>query len=361
MIADQPPPHRIRGRGTADNPKNRFERVERSPEPIEGDEDEQPLPVTQFLPDASKTVIATNNSPDVGFDASLNPYRGCEHGCAYCYARPTHEYLGFSAGLDFETKIMVKHDAPELLRRELSSPRWEPRVIAMSGVTDCYQPIERKLLLTRRCLEVLAEFRNPVVIITKNALVTRDADLLAILAEHHAAAVLVSITTRDADLCGILEPRTSRPIKRLAAITALAKAGVPVGVNVAPVIPGLTDSEIPRIVQAAADAGATFAGLVPLRLPHAVAPLFEAWLARHRPGMQDKILHRIRAMRGGRLNDPNFGSRMEGDGPFAEQIHALFMLACRRAGLACGGPDLQTSAFQRPHDQPSLFPHAPRP
>jgi DNA repair photolyase len=350
----------MRGRGAAENPKNRFEHVERVAEPVEGD-DEQPLPTTQFLPDASKSIIATNDSPDVGFDAGVNPYRGCEHGCAYCYARPTHEYLGFSAGLDFETKIMVKHDAPELLRRELSSPRWQPRVIAMSGVTDCYQPIERKLRLTRRCLEVLAEFRNPVVLITKNALVARDADVLAALAGHRAAAVFLSITTLDADLCGVLEPRTSRPAKRLAAIAALAKAGVPVGVNVAPVIPGLTDSEIPRIVQAAADAGATFAGLVPLRLPYAVAPLFEAWLERHRPNMKDKILHRIRAMRGGRLNDPNFGSRMEGDGPLAEQIRTLFVLACRRAGLARGGPDLTTSAFQRPHDQPSLFPLPPRP
>ncbi len=360
MISDQPLAHRIRGRGAAENPKNRFEHVERVAEPVEGD-DEQPLPTTQFIPDASKSVIASNNSPDVGFDASVNPYRGCEHGCAYCYARPTHEYLGFSAGLDFETKIMVKHDAPELLRRELSSPRWKPRVIAMSGVTDCYQPIERKLRLTRRCLEVLDEFRNPVVIITKNALVARDADVLASLAGHRAAAVFLSITTLDADLCGVLEPRTSRPAKRLAAIAALAKAGVPVGVNIAPVIPGLTDSEIPRIVRAAADAGATFAGLVPLRLPYAVAPLFEAWLERHRPNMKDKILHRIRAMRGGRLNDPNFGSRMEGDGPFAEQIQRLFTLACRRAGLARGGPDLTTSAFFRPHDQPSLFPLAPRP
>ncbi|MBI3608214.1 MAG: PA0069 family radical SAM protein [Nitrospirae bacterium] len=353
-MADQPPPHRIRGRGTAENPKNRFEHVERVSEPVEGD-DEQPLPTTQFLPDASKSIIATNDSPDVGFDAGVNPYRGCEHGCAYCYARPTHEYLGFSAGLDFETKIMVKYDAPELLRRELSSPRWQPRVIAMSGVTDCYQPIERKLRLTRRCIEVLAEFRNPVVIITKNALVARDADVLASLAGYHAAAVFLSITTLDADLCGVLEPRTSRPTKRLAAIAALAKAGVPVGVNVAPVIPGLNDSEIPRIVQAAADAGATSAGFVPLRLPYAVAPLFEAWLERHRPGMKDKVLHRIREIRGGRLNDPNFGARMSGSGPFAEQILALFTVACRRAGLAPGWPELSTRGFRRPDELPLLF------
>ena len=354
MIPDQRAPAPMRGRGAAENPKNRFERVERVAEPVEGD-DEQPLPTTQFLPDASKSIIATNDSPDVGFDAGVNPYRGCEHGCAYCYARPTHEYLGFSAGLDFETKIMVKHDAPELLRAELSKRTWTPKVIAMSGVTDCYQPIERKLRLTRGCLEVLAEFRNPVVLITKNALVARDADVLASLAAHHAAAVFLSITTLDADLCGVLEPRTSRPAKRLAAIAALAKAGVPVGVNVAPVIPGLNDSEIPRIVQAAADAGATSAGFVPLRLPYAVAPLFETWLERHRPGMKDKVLHRIREMRGGRLNDPNFGSRMEGNGPFAEQIRALFSVACRRAGLASGGPELSTRGFRRPGELPLFF------
>ena len=347
-------PDGIQGRGAAGNPTNRFEAVERVPEPIDAEEAEQPLPVTQFLPDASKSIISTNVSPDVGFDASINPYRGCEHGCAYCYARPTHEYLGFSAGLDFETKIMVKHDAPSLLRRELSKRTWTPRLIAMSGVTDCYQPIERKLRLTRRCLEVLADFRNPVVIVTKNALVTRDSDLLGGLAQHRAAAVVVSITTLDPDLCGDLEPRTSRPAKRLAAIAALARVGVPVGVNVAPVIPGLNDSEIPRIVQAAADAGATFAGLVPLRLPYAVAPLFEAWLEQHRPGMKEKVLHRIRELRGGRLNDPNFGSRMDGQGPFADQIHALFRLACKRARLG-GWPELSTAAFRRPTNQPSLF------
>lgn len=354
MDPQHPPPHDIHGRGASANPKNRFESVERVPDAVEADDGEWPLPVTQFLPDASKSVISRNDSPDVGFDASVNPYRGCEHGCAYCYARPTHEYLGFSAGLDFETKIMVKHDAPELLRRELSKRSWTPRTIAMSGVTDCYQPIERKLRLTRRCLEVLAEFRNPIVIVTKNALVTRDTDVLSELARYHAAAVVVSMTTLDPDLCGDLEPRTSRPAKRLAAIAALAKAGIPTGVNVAPVIPGLNEPEIPRIVQAAADAGATFAGLVPLRLPYAVAPLFEAWLDARRPGMKDKVLHRIRELRGGKLNDPNFGSRMDGQGPFADQIHALFRMACKRAGLT-GWPELSTTAFRRPGAQPSLF------
>ncbi len=273
-----------------------------------------------------------------------------------CYARPTHEYLGFSAGLDFETKILVKEDAPELLRRELSSPRWKPKVIAISGVTDCYQPIERRLGLTRRCLEVLAEFRNPVVIITKNFLVTRDRDLLAELARHDAAAVFLSITTLDADLCGILEPRTARPARRLAAIENLSRSGVPAGVLVAPIIPGLTDHEPPAIIAAAARAGARFAGYVPLRLPHAVAELFSDWLGRHLPAKKEKVLGRIRAMRGGKLNDPRFGSRMEGEGIFAEQIAALFSMACRKAGIEGRSPNLSTSAFRRPSGvQPSLF------
>src|SRR3989442_1368528 len=271
------------GRGADANPKNRFEALEYVPEP-DGDCDDEPRPLrTQFFRDGSQSIISYNNSPDVGFAASVNPYRGCEHGCAYCYARPTHEYLGFSAGLDFESKIMVKEDAPELLRRELASPKWKPQVIAMSGVTDCYQPVERKLKLTRRCLEVLAEFRNPVGIVTKNHLVTRDVDVLAELARHKAAAVFVSVTTLDPDLRKVMEPRTSPPASRLSAIETLTKAGIPVGVMVAPVIPGLTDHEIPAIIAAAAKAGAQFAGRVIVRLPYAVAPLFESWLARHFP------------------------------------------------------------------------------
>src|SRR5262249_29963864 len=239
---------------------------------------EGPAPATQFFRDSSRTIIARNDSPDVGFDASINPYRGCEHGCTYCYARPTHEYLGFSAGLDFETKIMVKEDAPELLRRELAAPRYQPKPLALSGVTDPYQPIERRLQLTRRCLEVLVEFRNPVVIVTKNHLVTRDADLLGELATRRAVAVFVSVTTLDADLARILEPRASSPPGRLDAVKELAELGIPVGVLVAPVIPGLTDHELPSILKAVASAGAISAGYVMLRLPHAVAVLFEQWL-----------------------------------------------------------------------------------
>src|SRR5205814_4999455 len=244
--------------------------LERDPDWSDPDE---PAPPTQFFKDNSDSIINYNDSPDVGFEASINPYRGCEHGCIYCYARPFHEYLGFSAGLDFETKIMVKENAPELLRRELASPKWKPKVIALSGVTDCYQPVERKLKLTRRCLEVLAEFRNPVAVVTKNHLVTRDADVLSELARHRAAAVFISLTTLDSSLTPKLEPRASLPKHRLAAIEALNRAGVPVGVLLAPMIPGLTDHEIPNLLAAAASAGAQYAGYVVLRLPFAVKNL----------------------------------------------------------------------------------------
>jgi DNA repair photolyase len=337
----------IHGRGAADNPPNRFEHARHERDPDE-DVEPEPAPNTQFLADASRTIIATNDSPDVGFEASINPYRGCEHGCIYCYARPTHEYLGFSAGLDFETKIMVKERAPELLRRALAAPGWRPKPLALSGVTDPYQPVERRLRLTRRCLEVLAEFRNPVVVITKNRLVVRDADLLGALARFDASAVFLSITTLDAALARALEPRTSTPSARLGAIAALAGAGVPVGVLVAPLIPGLTDHELPAIVAASAEAGATFAGYTPLRLPLAVAPLFEDWLERHAPRRKARVLGRIRALRGGRLNDARFGARMRGQGPFADLIAQLFAAACRDAGLGGRALNLSTAAFRRP-------------
>src|SRR5438105_13603028 len=265
-------PRPVRGRGSAGNPKNRFEAIERIPQPAD-DNDDTSSPHTQFLTDSSKSIIAYNDSPDVGFDASVNAYRGCEHGCVYCYARPSHEYLGFSAGLDFETKILVKEDAPELLREELMSKKYTPRMIAISGVTDPYQPIERKLQLTRRCLQVLAEFRNPVGIITKNHLVTRDIDVLQELAAHNAVSVHISVTTLDPQLANLMEPRASRPELRIAAIEALAKAGIPAGVMVAPIIPAITDHEMPAILTAAANAGGTTAGFVVLRLPWPVAPL----------------------------------------------------------------------------------------
>ncbi len=307
-------------------------------------------PGTVFLPDRSRTVIAKNDSPDVGFEVSLNPYRGCEHGCIYCYARPTHEFLGFSAGLDFETKIMVKYDAPELLREALSSPRWRPRVLGLSGVTDAYQPLERKLKLTRRCLEVLAEYRQAVAIITKNRLVTRDLDLLGELAKHNAAGVFVSITSLDDDLIGRLEPRTTRPAGRLEAISALATAGIPVGVMVAPIIPGLTEHEMPAILKAAAEAGARCAGYTIVRLPMAVSGLFEDWLEQHFPGRKEKVLERIRSMHDGRLNDSRFGVRMSGDGPIANLIRQVFLTRCRRLGLNQRPWPVSADAFRRPID-----------
>ena len=356
MKAGEGPRSSIVGRGAADNPKNRFEKIEVEPELRELDA-EEPGPEIIYLRDVSRSIIARNDSPDIGFDASINPYRGCSHGCIYCYARPTHEYLGFSAGLDFESKVLVKEDAPGLVRQQLSSPRWKPQVLSISGVTDCYQPIEKKLRITRRCLEVLTEFRNPVAIVTKNHLVTRDIDLLSELARHDAAVVAVSLTTLDDDLRRVMEPRTSRPARRLAAVEALARAGVSVGVMIAPVIPGLNDHELPSLISAAAEAGAGFAAYTPVRLPHTVRPLFEDWLARRFPERKEKVLNRIRSMRGGRLNDPHFGSRMRGEGIFADQISQLFDISCRRAGLEGKRfPRLSTAAFRRLGEiQPGLF------
>jgi DNA repair photolyase len=348
-------PSPLRGRGSASNPKNRFESVEHVPEPQQ-DGDEVSSPQTQFFPDHSKSIIAYNDSPDVGFDASINPYRGCEHGCVYCYARPTHEYLGFSSGLDFETKIMVKDDAPELLRAELGSRNWKPQLVALSGNTDCYQPVEKTKQLTRRCLEVLLEFRNPVVIITKNYLVTRDIDILSELARYDCIGVTVSLTTLDHQLSSALEPRASRPARRLAAIERLAAAGVPVGYLQAPMIPGLTDVEAPAIAVAAAKAGARFSGYVALRLPFAVKNLFEQWLDQHYPEKKNKILNRVREIRGGKLNDPNFKSRMRGEGIFAEQMGELFQLGQKKSGITQRWPKLATEHFRRPgKDQLNLF------
>ena len=337
----------VRGRGTGSNPKNRFYRrsVELDPEAADP---EAPLPRTQFIKDTARTIISRNDSPDVGFEFSINPYRGCEHGCIYCYARPFHEFLGFSPGIDFETKILVKEEAPALLREELSSPKWKPTPIVMSGVTDCYQPAERKFALTRGCLQVLAEFRNPVVIITKNHLVTRDIDLLSDLARRKAASVVLSITTLDPELARQMEPRTSTPARRLAAIEALAASGIPVGVNVAPIIPGLTDSEVPAILKAAARAGASFAGHTIVRLPHAVKDLFEQWLTDHFPARKEKVLHRIRGVRDGSLNDPRFGSRMTGEGVYAEQVTALFELSRKKAKLPAHPPELSAAEFRVP-------------
>jgi DNA repair photolyase len=343
----------IRGRGAAQNPKNRFVDSECV---ADGDwldtlGDDEPGPRTQFLRDHTRGIVSRNDSPDIPFETSVNPYRGCEHGCIYCFARPTHEYLGFSAGLDFETRILVKHEAPELLRRELASPKWTGQPIAMSGVTDPYQPVERRLGITRACLEVLAEFRNPVAMVTKNHLVTRDIDLLGELAAHQAAIVNLSVTTLNEKLQRVMEPRASTPARRLEAVRRLAEAGIPVRVLVAPVVPGLTDHEMPAIIAAAAQAGATAASYIPLRLPHGLKGLFEDWLQTHFPDRKDKVLNRIREMRGGKLYDSEWGTRMRGEGLFADQYEALFGAACRKHGLVRDFPPLSSAGFRRPHDR----------
>src|SRR4051794_7961301 len=361
IVEEAPPPSpAVHGRGASWSPANRFEKlhidlgdtdvVQEDPWP----DGERPARSTQYFRDATKTIIARNQSPDVGFETSINPYRGCEHGCIYCFARPTHEYLGFSAGLDFESRIMVKTDAPELLEAELNSPKWKPQVLVMSGVTDPYQPIERKLKITRRCLEVLAKFRNPVAFITKNRLITRDIDLLCQLAAENAAAVNVSVTSLDPKLQQILEPRTSAPAARLDAVAQLRSAGVPVGVMVAPIIPGLTDHEIPSIVAACAKAGAQFAGYTIVRLPWAIAPLFERWLEEHFPDRKEKVLQRIRHLRGNRLSSSHWHTRMTGEGIFAEQIASLFKVGCRRAGIGAR-PTLSCKSFRQSTTQLSLF------
>lgn len=337
----------IPGRGAAVSPPNRFERLHVAADP-DCPPEEQPHPQTQYYFDATETLLTANDSPDIPFTYGLNPYRGCEHGCAYCFARPYHEYLGWSSGLDFETKILVKLRAPELLRRELASPRWRPEGIALSGATDCYQPCERQFKLTRGCLEVCAEFRQPVSIVTKNALVTRDRDVLAELARWQATAVYVSVTTLDPDLAGRLEPRASRPAARLRAIRELADAGIPVGVMVAPLIPGLTDQELPAILKAAADAGAQRAGCIVLRLPYAVKDIFSRWLDDHAPTKKARVLDRIRAIRGGQLNVTTWSKRLQGEGVFADQIWDLFEITTRRLRLNQARFAVSAAHFRRP-------------
>jgi len=335
------------GRGAGINPPNRFERLHCERDPACPPE-EQPHPRTQFFLDASGSILSRNDSPDIPFSHGLNPYRGCEHGCAYCFARPYHEYLGFSSGLDFETKIMVKLRAPALLRAALAAPGWEAESISLSGATDPYQPAERRFRVTRGCLEVCAEFRQPIAIITKNALVTRDRDVLGELARHGCAVVFVSVTTLDAELAGRLEPRAARPAHRLRAIGELAAAGIPVGVMVAPIIPGLTEHEMPAILAAAAAAGAQTAGYTLLRLPYAVKDVFLRWLDDHEPAKKGRILSRVRAIRGGRLNVSEWGRRLRGEGVLAEQISGWFDVAARRAGLKRGRFELSSAHFRRP-------------
>lgn len=345
-------------RGTRQNPAGRFERLSLHVHPDEADEAAPAGPPTQYSRDASRSIITRNDSPDVPFAFTVNPYRGCEHGCIYCYARPYHEYLGLSAGLDFETKILVKDEAPALLRRELSRRTWTGEPLALCGVTDAYQPVERRLQLTRRCLEVCAEYRQPVSLITKSGLVARDADLLRALARHNAAHVWLTITTLDEGLRRVSEPRAPTADARFEAVARLAECGVPAGVMISPVVPGLTDHEIPRLLARAAAAGAAFAGCSVLRLPGRVSTLFDAWLREHRPGEREKVLGRFGQVRGG-ASSCGLDGRMSGSGALAHLVTQLFHTARQRHGLASAPPPLSSAAFRRPPAALPLFDAAP--
>ena len=342
-----------RGRGAQINPPNRFEPVRLSVlgETLDDAAREHPEGKqvrTVVLFDRARTIINPVDSPDVGMKWTINPYRGCEHGCIYCYARPTHETFGLSCGLDFETKLFAKHDAPALLRRELANPKWRGEGITMSGITDPYQPIERKLRITRACLGIMAECGQPVSIITKNRLVTRDIDLLGSLASRGAAAVFISLTTLDPELSAKMEPRASSPRDRLKAMEELSAAGIPVGVMTAPIVPGLTDQEIPALIEAAASAGATRAGWVLLRLPWQIKDVFLEWARREFPDRAGKVESRIRDMRGGKLYDARARIRQRGEGPWAAQIAALHELACKRHGMTNDRLTLSSDSFQHP-------------
>jgi DNA repair photolyase len=327
---DAIPQGQVRGRGAGLNPGNRYEEIRlhvlgEHLDEILTDPDTTPRQTqTRVYKDHTRTILNHVDSPDIGFNWSINPYRGCEHGCIYCYARPFHEQLGFSCGLDFETRIMAKLDAPRLLRKELAKPSWRPETIAMSGVTDCYQPIEAKLRLTRGCLEVFAECRQPVAIVTKNRLILRDLDLLQELTRFHAVSVAISLTSLKNDLARTMEPRASSPADRLHVISALSAAGIPVTVMTAPIIPGLNDQEIPSLLQAAADHGARSAAYVLLRLPYQIKALFLDWLKTHYPQRADRVESLIRQTRDGHLYQPTFGLRMVGHGAIAGQIHDVF-------------------------------------
>ena len=343
----------LKGRGTATRLAHRFDardRVSDGEAPAfmaDGDAELPPLR-TEVTPEQARSILTHNDSPDIPFSQALNPYRGCEHGCIYCYARPTHSYLNLSPGLDFETRLVAKVNAAERLSAALQKPAYVCSPINLGSATDVYQPIEREWRLTRAVLEVLDTCHHPFTLVTKSAGVLRDLDLLARAAERHLCYVMVSVTTLDGRLSRILEPRAAAPWARLDAVRQLADAGVPVGVNVAPVIPGLTDSEIPAILKAAAAAGASFAGHTVLRLPHSVKELFEKWLEEHFPARKAKVLHRIRGVRGGSLSDPRFGSRMTGEGVYAEQIAALFELSRKKAKLSGDPPPLSAAAFRPP-------------
>jgi DNA repair photolyase len=347
----------VKGRGAPSNLEGRYETWRREAVDDGWGRDDEALPQlrTEVTLETAKSIIARNDSPDIPFDQSINPYRGCEHGCSYCYARPTHAYLGLSPGLDFETRIFAKTNAAELLRKELAAPGYRPSAIALGANTDPYQPVERDLRITRAILEVLGECEHPFTIVTKNALVERDIDLVAPMAAKRMAHAYVSVTNLDADLARKLEPRAAAPYRRLEAIRRLADAGIPVGVLVAPLIPFVTDRYMEEILERACEAGATSAGYILLRLPHEVAPLFKDWLATHYPLKAEHVMSLVRQMRGGKDYESGFGVRQTGTGSFAELVAKRFDLACQRLGLDRRGREpLDTSRFRPPRTGPQL-------
>ena len=355
-------PQRIKGRGAASNPVGRFE-PQRSTREDDGwyreDDDALPRLATQVSIERARRILSRNDSPDIPFNQSINPYRGCEHGCNYCYARPSHAYLNLSPGLDFETRLFAKTNAAELLRAELAKPGYRCEPVNLGANTDPYQPIEKTYRLTRQVLEVLAECHHPLTIVTKNALVERDLDLLAPMAERGLAQVFISVGLLDNRLASTLEPRASAPHRRLQALGKLAAAGVPTGVLVAPIIPAVTDKDIEQIIERAAGLGVKAAGYTVLRLPHELKQVFREWLALHLPERAEHVMNLLQSMRGGRDNDPNFGSRMRGEGAYADMLAQRFKLACRKHGLVRTRQlPLDSSQFvppRRPSPQGELF------
>lgn len=338
----------IKGRGSQIKTHNRFLKASYVTEHVEGlDEPLKEAPTTQIFYEHAKKIVNKVTSPDLGMMYSLNPYQGCEHGCIYCYARNTHEYYGFSAGLDFESKIMVKKNAPKLLEKFILHPEWQPVPISVSGNTDCYQPLERKMEITRGLLKVFAQYRHPLGMITKNSLILRDLDLLTDLAKDNLVHVYISLTTMNEELRRQMEPRTASSTKRLKTIEALAQAGVPVGVMTAPIIPGLNHHEIPTLIKAAANHGAMAAGMTIVRLNGAIGRIFEDWLRKNFPDRFDKVWNQIAVMHGGQVNDSHFGRRMTGEGNFADTIHQLFRASKKKYLAGRQMPPYDLSKFRR--------------
>jgi len=336
------------GRGAQIKTGNKFLKNQYVTDHVEGlDEPLLSAPTTQVFYETPKKIVNKVTSPDLGMMYSMNPYQGCEHGCIYCYARNSHEYWGFSAGLDFESKIIVKENAPQLLEKFLMHPEWQPVPISVSGNTDCYQPLERKFEITRRILKVFAQFRHPLGMITKNGLITRDIDILSDLAKDNLVHVYISITTLNEDLRRRMEPRTASGRKRLQTVEALAKAGIPVGVMAAPIIPGLNHHEIPDLLKAAADAGAKSAGMTIVRLNGSIGQIFEDWLRKNFPDRFDKVWNQICTMHGGSVNDSQFGRRMSGEGNFAEAIHQLFNISKKRFMQGRSMPPIDLTKFRK--------------